>query len=39
VKLQQKGKKIQSKEKKIGDEFFYKKKRKEKKGPDTTDQP
>jgi hypothetical protein len=37
MKLQQKGKKIQSKEKKMGDEFFLKKK--EKKGPDTMDQP
>jgi hypothetical protein len=36
MKLQQKGKKIQSKEKKMGDEFFFLKK---KKGPDTTDQP
>jgi hypothetical protein len=35
MKLQQKGKKIQSKEKKMGDEFFFFKK----KGPDTTDQP
>jgi hypothetical protein len=26
MKLQQKGKKIQSKEKKMGDEFFFKKK-------------